>query len=401
MAGEVQYWDWALKNVYSPEVMWNQIVKPCKTLAELERTADFTVTQPTGQTLITVPVPLGLPQGYGTGGENSPLPTVGKTTGQQASYNSVQHTGVIGFTFRAKNAGKDRAAGWKSVPSVDMENIIKMNRMNINREVFGDSTGTLATCTAAGPVNTFTVSSTKYIYAHATNGMFIDLYDTNTSTYVAQNRQVTAKTSTTITIGGAAVTVTNTTIVVIANSYDQEMNGLANIVGTGTLGGIDPTVAGQESWLPASGAAYPGGAASPSLELFEPVFQDIEDNMGNVDFMVASNKVQTAAANYLHSFRRIPVTETVKLEGGFTGIDWNGIPLGRDRDCPSGTAYFITKDALKICEVIPAGWQELDADGSIIMWDAARGYKSVWIWDMNLVPFARNCLAVMTNIAES
>jgi hypothetical protein len=161
-------------------------------------------------------------------------------------------------------------------------------------------------------------------------------------------------------------------------------------------------VAGQDSWLPAGGAPYNGNAQSPSLELFQPPFNDIEDYDGKVDFIVASNGVQMAAANYLSSYKRIPVqSNPVTLPGGFEGIDWNGVPLGRDRDCPTGTAYFIEKSALKICEVIPPGWQALDKDGSIILWDGARGYNALWIWDMNMCCFARNRLAVMTNIAET
>ncbi len=397
MAGEVQYYDNALKTVYSNEAMFEYVVKPTKILAELERTSDFTITQPGGATLITIPIMLGLNQGFNTAGEYGALPTVNRSVTAQANYNSVQHTATMKISFRGKHAGTGDG-GWKSLPVLEMDSVIQALRQSVNRQVFGDSSGKLATCTAGGPITTITVDSTKFIYAHATNGMYVDLYDTNTSSYVAQNRQVTAKTSSTITISGAAVTVTNTTIVVVAGSYNSEMNGLANIVGTASLGGVDPTVAGQEEW---QGILIDAASATPSLALFQKAFTQVEDNSGVVNFIVASTGVQTAAANYLTSFKRIAVqSNPVTLPGGFDGIDWNGVPLGRDKDCPTGTAYFIDKSGLKIGEVIPPGWQEL-SDGAIFHWDGARSLQALWIWDMNMVAFARNRLAKMTNIAEA
>ncbi len=398
MPSQIQYYDLALKTVYSPQAMFEYVVKPTKFLNELERTPDFTITQPGGATLITIPVMLGLNQGYNTADENSALPLVNRSVINQANYYSKQHTAVFNFSFRAAKAGEGDG-GWKSIPAMEMDSVIQGLRQSINRQGFGDGTGKLATCTAATAVNTITVDSTKFIYAHATNGQYIDLYDTAVPGYVAQGRMVTAKTATTITISGAAVTVTATTIVVNQGSYNNEMNGLSNIVGSGTLGGIDPSVAGQSEW---AGILIDANNAAPSLTLFQGPFQQIEDNGGKVDFIVASSGVHTAAANYLTSAKRIPVSSNpITLPGGFDGIDWNGVPLGRDKDAPTGTAYFIEKNALKIAEVIPGDWQDLDGKGSIILWDGTRGYKSVWIWDMQLVAFARNRLAKMTGISES
>jgi hypothetical protein len=405
---EVMYYDQALKTVYSNEAMFEYVVKPVATLNELERTANFTVTQPAGATLITVPVMTGLAQGYNTTDEYGPLPTAGRSTIQQATYYSKQHTATFRFSFRAKNAGSDPDSGWKSIPAIEMDSVIQSLRQSINRQIFGDGTGKLATCSAASSTNTIPVDTTRWIYAHATNGMYVDIIETSNGSTVASQRQVTAKTATSITISGTAITTTNTCIVVNSGSYNAEMLGLSAIVSTQALGGIDPSVAGFEEWSPAgfvagatnSSGAFDAAGATPNLSLFQKVFTSVEDNSGKIDFIVASTGVQTAAANYLTSFKRIPVqSNPITLPGGFEGIDWNGVPLGRDKDCPSGTAYFIEKSGLKICEVIPPGWQDLG--GGIIHWDGARGYQAVWIWDMQLCAFARNRLAKMINIGEA
>jgi len=405
---QVLYYEQALKTVYSNEAMFEYVVKPVATLNELERTPNFTVTQPGGATLITVPIMVGLAQGYNTTGEYGKLPVAGRSTVVQANYYSKQHTATFKFSFRAKNAGADPDSGWKAIPALEMDSVIQGLRQSINRQLFGDGSGKLAQCAAATNTNTIPVDTTKWIYAHATNGMYVDIVDTATGNYIATERQVIAKTKTSITISGAPVTVTNTCIVVISGSYNDEMLGLDIIVSTKPLGGVDPATPGYEEWSPAgyvagltdANGAFDAAGAPPSLPLFQQVFNAIEDNGGKVDFIVASSGVQTAAANYLTSFKRIPVqSNPVTLPGGFEGIDWNGVPLGRDKDCPPGTAYFMEKSGLKICEVIPPGWQDLG--GSIIHWDGQRGYQAVWIWDMQLCAFARNRLAKMVNIAEA
>jgi hypothetical protein len=408
MASEVQYYENALKTVYSDEAMFEYVVKPVATLNELERTPNFTVTQPAGATLITVPVMTGLAQGYNTTDEYGQLPVAGRSTVNQATYYSKQHTATFKFSFRAKNAGSDPDSGWKSIPALEMDSVIQGLRQSINRQIFGDGTGKLAACSAASNTNTIPVDTTKWIYAHATNGMYVDIVDTSNGNIVASQRQVVSKTATSITISGAPIITTSTCIVVITGSYNSEMLGLDIIVGVKPLGGIDPSVAGNEEWSPAgyvagltdSAGAFDAAGATPSLPLFQKVFNAVEDNNGKIDFIVAATGVQTAAANYLTSFKRIPVqSNPITLPGGFEGIDWNGVPLGRDKDCPAGTAYFIEKSGLKICEVIPPGWQDLG--GGIIHWDGQRGYQAVWIWDMQLCAFARNRLAKMINIAEA
>jgi len=406
---QVMYYEQALKTVYSDKAMFDYVVKPVATLNELERSSDFTVTQPGGATLITVPIMVGLAQGYNTTGEYGALPTAGRSTVVQANYYSKQHTATFKFSFRAKNAGENSDGGWKAIPAMEMDSVIQGLRQSINRQLFGDGSGKLATCGTMGSAgNTVPVDSSKFIYAHATNGMYVDIVNPSNGTVVAENRQVTAKTATSITISGAAVQTASGYIVVISGCYNTEMNGLANIVSLSALGGIDPATAGYEEWSPAgytagltsASGAFDANNSPPSLALFQKAFNAIEDNGGKIDFIVASTGVYTAAANYLTSFRRIPVQNSpIKLAGGFEGIDWNGVPLGRDKDCPAGTAYFIEKSGLKICEVIPPGWQDLG--GGTVHWDGQRGYQSVWIWDMQLCAFARNRLAKMINIAEA
>ncbi len=395
MATNVQYYESVLKEIYDGYIRDNA-TKKTVLLGELERTKDFTVDVPNGR-YYYVPAVLGLPQGVNTTGEYGPLPESGRSVTAGATYFSVQHTGTVKFSFRAQNAGKGDRAGWMDIPSMEMDNVVSSLRQSMNRQMFGDGSGIIAQCSAMGVAgNNIPVDTTKWIYAHATNGMYVDIVDRNTGTKLAEKRMVTAKTATQITIAGAAIQTTANHVVTPYGSFNSEVSGLDLITGNGVLGGIDPSVPGQEAW---SGISIDAQGKGPSLPLFQQPFDIIEDNNGEVKFIVCSTGVRTAAANYLTSWRRIPVDSgTVTLPGGFKGVDWNGVALVRDKDCAPGTAVFIDTDAIKIGELHPGTWQDLGQ--GIIHWDGGRGYQAVWIWDMNVLTFYRNRIVKMYNIAE-
>lgn len=393
----LSYYSAVLKEVYDDYIRDNA-TKKTVLLDELERTSDFTITTPFGLQFY-VPIMLGLPQGHNTTGENGVLPNAGRTTAQGGTWTPVQVTARIGFSFRAQNIGNSKEAVWQSIPTMEMENIIKFTRQSLNRQLYGDGTGVLAKCSAmAAAGNTIPVDFTKYIYAHATNGMYVDIVDKTNGTVLATNRQVTAKTATSITISGAPVQTTANHIVTFYGSYNSEILGLGAIIGTGTLAGIDPTMPGYEEW---QGIVIDAANAGPSVPLFEQAFQQIEDNNGEVKFIVCDSGVYRAAAAHLTSYKRIPVESSlVTLPGGQKGIDWNGVALVRDgRDCPANTAYFIDSDVLKFAQISDGGWQDLGGD--IIHWDGQRGYTAVWIWDVQMVTHARNRLVKMINIAAA
>jgi hypothetical protein len=132
----------------------------------------------------------------------------------------------------------------------------------------------------------------------------------------------------------------------------------------------------------------------------DQVIMPIEDNNGEVSFIVCDSSTFRVAAAVLTAYRRIPVVETPQLSGGHKGIDWNGIPLIRDgRDCPVNTAWFIDKEIVKFAEISDGGWQDLGGD--IIHWDGQRGYTAIWIWDMNMVAHSRNRLGLLYGLVAA
>ena len=82
-----------------------------------------------------------------------------------------------------------------------------------------------------------------------------------------------------------------------------------------------------------------------------------------VDMIVCSWGVRRMIKNFYMQYN-LPV-KMVKVEGGFTAMDFMGIPVVVDRFCPEGTMYLLSTDCWKLCQL--CDWQWLEAeDGKIL-----------------------------------
>lgn len=389
---------WMLKEVYEKR-LWEVGVRKTVLLDTFEKTDSFVTDTPAGR-VFYVPVLTALPQGINTvRSMTAPVPSPTPLAGVAALYAPCQVTAEVQFDFRQAEAGKDKEAGWEKYTVYYMEKMIESVRRDLNRQLFGDGTGVLASCQAMGVAgNNIPVDSTRWIEAHPQAGMMVDIIDKTNGSVLAQNRQVTAKTATQITISGTAVQTTANHVVVRSGAYNGELNGLGiTVTSDKALGAIDPATSGNEKW-----AAFVKDAANagPSVQLFNELFQAVEDAGGEVRLIVTGNGVYNACAAHLTSYKRIPVeSSTIELPGGHKGIEWNGVPLTRDRDCPDGTVYFLDTEVMKLAQIREGHWQDLGGD--IIQWDGSRGYKALWIWDVDLVTMARDRLAKLINVAAA
>lgn len=55
----------------------------------------------------------------------------------------------------------------------------------------------------------------------------------------------------------------------------------------------------------------------------------------------------------------------MQLEGGFTALSYNGIPIVADRFCPDGTMYFLNTDDFALHQLCDWQWLEGE-DGKIL-----------------------------------
>ena len=103
-------------------------------------------------------------------------------------------------------------------------------------------------------------------------------------------------------------------------------------------------------------------------EITETVIQkaidEIEENTGSkVNFIVCSSGVKRALQEHLAEFKR--VVNVTELNGGYTAITYNGIPVVSDRFCPEGTMYLLNTEDFSLHQLCDWKWLET-SDGKVL-----------------------------------
>lgn len=88
---------------------------------------------------------------------------------------------------------------------------------------------------------------------------------------------------------------------------------------------------------------------------------------------------------------------TMELDGGFKAIDFNGIPMVPEKDCPEGMMFFLPEENIGIARMSDFYW--LDKDGAVL----SRG-SNVDEWEATMALYAetftdrRNALVAVTDV---
>ena len=354
---------------------------------------------------------IGRNQGIGARGVREKLPVAGAQKYKQAHlyltnlYGSIE---VDGQLF--EQAAEDYQA---FINVVDME-ITGLKRdlaVDLNRQVYGDGTGTLAVVTAQPSSTTLTVDSTHWLQV----GMVIDVADPVTGVKqqsgAASSIEITAINEATgvITVTGTLGTF-NTNIsagdILVrssngVNSFGKEWTGLAAIVDdSSVLHEIDP--AEYPVWK--STVQTLGSVGTPGtlteLKLINLV-QSVDKQGGDVDVMLASPGVFNAYWNLLQGLRQF--TNGATLQGGQRAFSFDAlgkpIKFVSDYAAPKGTLYALSSKELVVNR--KKDWSWMDRDGS--MWSRVAdtdAYEARYYQYSQLGTYRRNAHAVLSNIAE-
>lgn len=101
---------------------------------------------------------------------------------------------------------------------------------------------------------------------------------------------------------------------------------------------------------------------------------------GNTKYVLTSWDVVSAYGQLLTPDRRYANAD-MQLNGGFKGVDFNGVPMVADYDCPYDEAFFIDPSTLSVEDLAPISF--LNEDGNILdrsattpAWNATLRYYS-------------------------
>jgi len=348
---------------------------------------------------VVLPLHTGRNWGIGARGTTGTgtLPTARNQQYKSTSFATKDVYGRVQFDGKTIRATKTDKGAFLRAATSEIEGMTKDLANDINRQLYLDGSGTLATYASGTGTTTITVDSTQYLQA----GMYIDfnaggggssvailISSVDSSTVFTAAATVTAAGSDPITLSGVGTT--------------DELNGLALITNnTGTLEGI--TTASYSEW---KGNVYGNDSAPVALTQsdMQQVIDACDKKGGKVDFIITSHEGRNAYINILSSQVRFSNPAPTKLKGGFEYIDFNGIPITVDKHCQSNDTatrmFFLSMDTLKIYRMADFDWMQ--EDGNILARQVGAGatesYEATLVCDMEFATTARRQNGILKGI---
>lgn len=313
-------------------------------------------------------VTFGRSGGLGSRAEDGALPIASSAGRKQISASPKNFFGTIRLTDRAIKSGKTGAA-FVDILSLEMEEQMRDSKDNLNRQMFGDGTGTLTTVkTTAATTKTFVVESAKFLAP----GQRIDILDvTDSNAKLADGAVISNvnKVTNTVTITYASsISVEKGDILVTSGAYGKEISGLDLIMTAGnTLYGVDRST---NSWFDPNVLT-----CSESVLLDDDIMEkaiqmvDLESGM-QPDLILAGYAAQRVLKNYLSQYQRYSTIDT-RYDAGHKTMSYDGIPVERDKYQNDNTMDFLKMDTFSLLSIGELfSW--MDADGSVLK--AVSGY---------------------------
>lgn len=325
--------------------------------------------------------------------ENATLPTAGAQAYKNAIVPMKYLYGQIELTGQTMKAAKVSEGAYIQALDSEMKGLMRDIKVSLNRQIWGDGTGILATCGTTSNSTTVVVDSTAKLRA----GMRIDVLVTadGTTSTGATNRYVDSITSATqFVISGAAITTDSSFSVYKEGSRNLECMGMSGIFSaTSTLQGLD--VATYPFWkanVTAINGAITETAMQKAMDTTE-INSDCE-----VSAIYTTYGVRRAYQALLTTKRQY--MNTMSLKGGWSALDYNGKPLIVDKDAPAGNIFFACEDDLKFYRLSDLSWMQ--EDGAILCRVSGKdAYSGIIFLYHEFGTTKRNGQTLLTGVTEA
>ena len=119
-----------------------------------------------------------------------------------------------------------------------------------------------------------------------------------------------------------------------------------------------------------------------TLTLMQSAVSAVEQEGGKIDLILCDHATRDAYAAIVIADKRYP--NTMKLDGGFTALEFDGIPVVADPMMPTYTMFFIDTSHLQLMQM--GDWVWMDRDGAVLSRVAdSDAYEAVLYWYADLV----------------
>lgn len=350
-------------------------------------------------------------QGIGARSESEDLPAAGAAKDARASLYLKYQYGAIEGTGQVFEQVSENTAAFVDWMRREMTDVIESANRDLNRQIYGNGTGTLALLTGAATAATvLTVDDVHWLE----EGMTFDVLTAATlgnATPTSATVSGTVATivsidenANTVTLSGATITAAVGSALVRAsyssgarqNNWKKEWEGLGLIVSSATLHNINPAT--YPKWLPGYSESGVGDLAELKLtKLAQAIFK----KGGKLTDFLTSYGVANSYWNQLQGLRRYDGGQGLK--GGATvpvfQSVFGDVPFTLDPRAPEGTLYGLNKSELYVHSL--GDWKWMDKTGAI--WRQV-GRKDAWeatfFQYSNIGTFRRNTHGVLSGITE-
>ena len=333
--------------------------------------------------------------GIGSRPDNGTLPTATRQKYANPYGVVAYHYGRISVTGPTIAASRNDAGAIVRALESEIKGVTADLRKDLNYQMFND--GTSRRCLVNGDPGsegtTLTVDApgTKYLY----DGMVINII--NPSTGVANDSSITITTvnsTTACTTSAIDTAVADNDWVIATGSHDgggvlvsdsYEMMGLKGIVDDATYVDVFEGITRSTSpWWKCSTNTNDDNSGTNrdlTLQLMQDSLTSVEKNGGKTDLLLTTPDLRDAYAALLVADKRF--VNTLKLDGGFKGLEYSGMPLVSDPDATENNIYFLDTSHLYIMQT--ADWDWMSKDGSVLNRVADKdAYEAVLYWYADL-----------------
>lgn len=346
-----------------------------------------------------------------SGTETMTLPTAGNQGAVQGAVSMKYHFAKIAISDVSLKASQKGGEFLANLLNTEYEGAKNDLKRQISRQLYSDGTGVVCRVNDASPDTTLTFDTPmvgKYPTAFFEAGEAVlfasDVAGTGSQAFttVIANGVTGNYTMTVTSASGIAdndyvfKAVNNGTASPTVGMYGTtDMVGLKALIDDGS--NVDTVETLSRATYPFWSSYVNDSTSQRSLtdDLLHTTFIEASQK-GTPKFIVAHWDVTKAYGLTLSPDRRYVSSETT-LKGGFKGVDFNGIPMVADFDCPYDEAYFIDPTSLSMEELYPMGW--LEEDGGVLSrsstsasWEATLAYYA------NLAVFAPNKNASLRDV---
>ena len=349
-------------------------------------------------------------QGVGARNESEQLPTAGANKDARASmflkyqYGRIQGTGQV---FKQVSSNTTGFIDWMGR---EVSSIVDTLKRELNRQIYGDGTGTLATVLSTATAATVVgVDDAHFIEI----GMYVDVLTAATLGANPPTKGNTApmlvvttdNVANTITLSGGTVTaaigsaVVRTDSVSGVNNWKKEWEGLGLITNSAsTYANVAPAT--WPRWVPGYLATSVGTLSELTLTRLA---QGIHQQGGKVTDLLTTYGVVNAYWNTLQGKRQYTGDNVSNMKGGMTvpvfQSIFGDIPITPDWAAPKGSVYALNKEEMYVHQL--ADWDWMDKTGT--MWQQVPNtdaYSATIFQYSNIGVFRRNTFGKLSGITE-